>query len=167
MSEDGRDQSARSGMQIDIGQISAAGNVVIAGRDAYVTGSTRGDGSEKHIITMGGVEASAAEVQELRQLLQQMDEKIEASQLDGAAQEAARHNATTLKEQLSSQAKPNEHLLVQAAEALLNYGPDIAGAVVTVLTTPLAGQITAFAGKRAMELYRRLRTAGIDLSQET
>ncbi|MCB9452216.1 MAG: hypothetical protein H6672_12305 [Anaerolineaceae bacterium] len=166
MSEDHRDESSGTEMKIDIGQISAAGNVVIAGRDAYVTGSTHGDGSEKHILTVGGVEASAEEAQELRQLLHQIDEKIENAKLDPAAQDAARHNASTLKEQLSSQAKPNEHLLVQAAEALLNYGPDIAGAVVTVLTTPLAGQITAFAGKRAMELYRRLRTSGTGISQE-
>lgn len=159
MSDKNEDTAPGSGMKIEIGQISAAGHVVIAGRDAIVTGSTRGDGSEKHVLTMGGVEASAEEIQELRLRLSQIDQKIEAANLEPAVYDAARHNAATLKTQLESQSRPNEHLLVQATEALLEYGPDIAGAVVAAFTIPLAGKITAYAGKRALELYRRLRTS--------
>jgi hypothetical protein len=167
MSEDGQTQSPGTGMKIDIGQISAAGHVVISGGDAYVTGSTRGDGSEEHVVTVGGVKASAEEVQELHRLLQQLDQKIEGARLEPTAQDAAKFNAATLKEQLSSESRPNEHLLVQATEALLNYGPDIAGAVVATFTIPLAGKITALAGKRALELYRRLRASHTHTEQSS
>lgn len=159
MSDKNQDEPSGGGMKIDIGQVSAAGHVVISGRDAFVTGSTRGDGSEKHVFTMGGVEASAEEIQELRTLLSQIDQKIEAANLEPATYDAAKHNAATLKDQLASQSRPNEHILVQATEALLEYGPDIAGAVVAAFTIPLAGKITAYAGKRALQLYRRLRAS--------
>lgn len=157
MSDEKQEQSSGGGMKVDIGQISAAGHVVVAGRDAHVTGATRGDGNEKQVLTIGGVEASADEVQELRSLLQQLDQKIDAADLDVDAYDAAKRNATELKQQITSEKKPNEHLLVQATEGLLSFGPDIAGAVVAAFTTPLAGKITAFAGERALNLYRRLR----------
>lgn len=150
--------SPQGEMKIDIGQVSAAGHVVIAGRDAHVTGSTRGDGHESRIVVIGGVEASAEEAQELRQSLDKIDKAIETSNLDPNAQVAAQRNAAELKQQITSKNKPNEHLLVQAAEALFHFGPDIAGAVVSAFMTPLAGKIVALAGERALQFYRQLRT---------
>ncbi len=147
-------------MKVDIGQIAAAGHVVIAGRDAHVSGSTRGDGHENQTVIVGGVEASADEAQALRELLHQIDETIARAGLDASAQDAAQHNAAQLKQQITSPAKPNEHLLVQAAEALLRFGPEVTGAVVAAFTNPLIGKITAYAGERALAFYRKLREAG-------
>lgn len=156
MSED-KSKSSGGDMKIDIGQVSAAGHVVIAGRDAQVSGSTRGDGQESRVVIVGGVEASPQEAQELRQSLDKIDQAIETSNLDPNAQVAAQRNAAELKQQITSKEKPNEHLLVQAAEALFNFGPDIAGAVVSAFMTPLAGKIVALAGERALQFYKNLR----------
>jgi hypothetical protein len=139
-----------SGMKIDIGQVSAAGHVVIAGRDAHVSGSTRGDGNENQVVIIGGVEATPKEAQELRQSLDKIDKAIETANLEPAAQAAAQRNAVEFKQQITAQTKPNEHLLVQAAQALFDFGPDIAGAVVSAFMTPLAGKIVAVAGERAL-----------------
>lgn len=145
-------------MNIHIGSMSAAGHIVFAKRDAYVSGSTQGDGTEEQqVTTLGGVETSTEEAEELRSLLLQIERKIDTANLDPDAYDAAKRNAAELKQQITSQKKPNEHLLVQATEALLDFGPDIAGAVVAAFTTPLAGKITSFAGQRALNLYRRLR----------
>lgn len=157
MPDERSDKSSGGEMKIDIGHISAAGHVVIAGRDAHVAGSTRGDGSESQTVMIGGVETSTGEANDFRHLVQQIDQTIETAPLDPAAKDAAHYNATQFKQQMTSAGKPNEHLLVQATEALLRFGPDIAGAVVAAFTTPLAGKITAYAGERALEMYQRLR----------
>ncbi|NWG18037.1 MAG: hypothetical protein HXY41_15535 [Chloroflexi bacterium] len=158
---DEQDAAPPGGMKIDIGQISSAGHVVIAGRDANVSGSTRGDGSDNDVVIVGGVEATPEEAAQLRQSLDHLDQTIEAANLEPAAYTAAKRNAAELKGQFTSQSKPNEHLLVQAAEALYQFGPDIAGAIVAAFTTPLAGKIVAYAGERALRFYRRLR--GLDI----
>lgn len=158
MSGEDKSKSPQGDMKIDIGQVSAAGHVVIAGRDAQVSGSTRGDGHESQVIIVGGVEASPQEAQELRQSLDKIDQAIETSHLDPNAQVAAQRNAAELKQQITSKEKPNEHLLVQAAEALFHFGPDIAGAVVSAFMTPLAGKIVALAGERALQFYRQLKS---------
>lgn len=145
------------GMHIDIGHISAAGHVVIAGNDAIVSGNTRGDGTDHDMIVMGGVETTPQEAKALRESLDHLDQAIDSARLDPMAHAAAKQNATDFKAQMTSPTKPNEHLLVQAAQALYHFGPDIAGAVVAAFTTPLAGKIVAYAGARALRFYRELR----------
>lgn len=153
------DHRPEGGMQIDIGEVTAGGNVVIAGRDASVHSSTNGNSQEETTsIRIAGVEAEPEEAEALHAQLASIDEAIKKATLPPAQREAAEYNASALKQQMTSKSKANEHLLVQTTEALLTFGPDIAGAVVGAFTTPLAGKITSYAGERALELYNRLRT---------
>lgn len=151
------DKSNENGIKIDIGQISSAGHVVIAGRDAHVSGATGGDTVEENIVTIGGVEATPEEVKALNTSFDKIEKTIEQAPLDPNSFEAAKFHASTLRKEMGSEKKPNEHLLVQATEALLEFGPDIAGSVVAAFTTPIAGKIVAYAGERALKMYRKLR----------
>ncbi|MDZ4766953.1 MAG: hypothetical protein SGI73_20630 [Chloroflexota bacterium] len=166
MTTNERDNPSAGSMKIDIGQISSAGHVVIAGGNATVSGGTRGDGSDNDVVMVGGVEATQEEAIQLRKSLDTLDRTVENAKLEPAIYAAAKYNVATLKEQISSQAKPNEHLMVQAAEALYQFGPEIAGAVVAAFTTPLAGKIVAYAGERALSFYRKLVGASPETSME-
>jgi hypothetical protein len=142
---------------VHINSLSAAGHVTIAQGNVTIIGGTRGNSSDNDIITIGGVEATQEEVAQLHTSLDRIDHAIETAQLDASAQAAAQTNAATLRQQVTSPTPPNEYLLVQAAEALFHFGPDIAGAVVAAFTTPLVGKIVQLAGERALRFYRQLR----------
>ncbi|MBL8165202.1 MAG: hypothetical protein JNJ61_24685 [Anaerolineae bacterium] len=159
-----QDDLPNGGMKIDIGQITSAGHVVIAGRDAAVWGGAHRSDSRGSIMIAGGVETTPEELQQLRQSLEKLERVIEAQCSDSALLAAAKRNSADLAEQLVGSEKPNEHLLVQAASALYHYGADIAGAVVAAFTTPLAGKIVACAGYTALRFYRQLRGLSPDLS---
>jgi hypothetical protein len=152
------DEAPSPGSQhVHINSLSAAGHVTIAQGDVTIIGGTSGNSSDNDVITIGGVEATQEEVAQLHSSLDRIDQAIEAAQLDPPAQMAAQTNASTLREQITSPTPPNEYLLVQAAEALFHFGPDIAGAVVAAFTTPLVGKIVQVAGERALRFYRQLR----------
>jgi hypothetical protein len=151
------DDSSTGGMRLDIGQISSAGHVVIAGRDATVSGVTHGSGHRGSLFVAGGVEATAEELQQLRESLVRLEQIVEAHCSESALLTAAKRNCADLKEQMVGSEKPNEHLLVQSASALCQYGADIAGAVVAAFATPLAGKIVAYAGYKALRFYHQLR----------
>jgi hypothetical protein len=157
MPSQNKETPAPGSQHVHINSLSAAGHVTIAQGDVTIIGGTRGNSSDNDVITIGGVEATQEEVAQLHASLDRIDHAIEAAQLDTSAQTAAHINATTLREQVTSPNPPNEYLLVQAAEALFNFGPDIAGAVVAAFTTPLVGKIVQVAGERALRFYRQLR----------
>lgn len=138
--------------QVQINTINAAGNVFVVGRDAYVNDADQ----HNQTIIIGGVSTTREEAQQLNTAINHIEQAIDREQLDDAARDAARQNAQVLRTQLTSPKKPNEHLLVQAAEALYRFGPNIAGAVVAAFTTPLAGQIVADLGRRALDFYRSM-----------
>jgi hypothetical protein len=140
------------GMHFQIGNINADGNVVIAGGDVTISGDARGDTSQT--MNLGGVAATPESARQLKQALDHVDEVIQSEPIAPDVKAAAVVNAQTLRVEMTSPKKPNEHILVQAAESLYRFGPNIAGAVVAAFTTPLAGQIVASAGRRALEFYR-------------
>ncbi len=145
-------------MHVEIGHVSASGHVVVAGQDANVSGNTQGDSAQGNSVTVGGVETTTDQADELKQAIKQVEKAIdEEDTIDEGTKEAARHNAQVLRTQMTSPAKPNDHLLTQAAEQLYKYGPKIAGTIVSLFMTPLAGEIVNVAGTRALEFYRKLR----------
>ncbi len=159
MTNPNNEPTAPGSQHVHINSLSAAGHVTIAQGNVTIVGGTRGNSSDNDIITIGGVEATQEEVAQLHSALDRIDHAVEAAPLDRAAQTAAQTNAATLREQVTSPNPPNEYLLVQAAEALFHFGPDIAGAVVAAFTTPLVGKIVQAAGERALRFYRQLRSA--------
>ncbi len=160
------DRDAQPGVHITTGPIDAQGDVNIAGRDNVNVGATRGSAHETMTLTIGGVPGSQTELKELSTRLDTLDAQIKAAPLDPESREAAQHNAQQVRQQLTSEKKPNGHIVVQAAEALFDYGPDIAGAVLAAFTTPLAGRILSAAGSRALAFYRKLRGQNDDAPPE-
>lgn len=156
-----RSDRPANGMHIDVGHIAASGNVVFAGHNAIVRSDERRDTHhQSQHVTVGGIEASNEDFQSLRQALQAIDNTIDQVEIDEDARDAARQNAQVLKQQMTGQNKANEHLLLQATRALFEFGPAIAGAVITAFSNPLAGKIMEHAGRRALDFYKRIRVRG-------
>src|SRR5690606_21636476 len=132
------------------------GNLVFGGRDVSVTVSTGGDVAQANSITMtvGGVETTRAEYESMVASLRTVGEKIKTDEkLDPDEKAAAAHNLKTVEEQLTAQKKPNAHLLVQAARSLYDVSPAIAGAIISLFTEPLVGQIVVTVGGIAKNFY--------------
>lgn len=143
-------------MQIEIGSVSTHGHFVIAGQDANVSGSLSSDVSNTHVVKVGGVETSQEEFLKLEETLKQIEQAIEEEDISDDEKEAAIHNVRELKSQMTSPQKPNSYILAQAAERLYQHGPKLAGAIVRVFATPLAGSIVTIAGAKALQFYRSL-----------
>jgi len=153
-------------VHVDIGNLSSAGHVVISGGDAHVTGSTHGDGQDNQARVVGGVDTTEDEFVQLQQALSQLESSIDEANLEDDILIAAKHNAKSIKEQLTTTKKPNEHILKQASEALLKYGPRISGALVATFTTPLVGKIVSSMGERALEFYSGLHNGDSESDDE-
>lgn len=151
------DNNANRNMHLEIGSIHTRGHVVIANGNASVRGHTRDDDQETQIITVGGVQTTPEAYDSLKESLTKIDKAIEEADLPEEDAEAAKANAQNLKEQMTSESKPNGSLLVQASEQLIKYGPRIAGTIIGLFTNPLAGEIVELAGERAIKFYKELR----------
>jgi hypothetical protein len=153
-----QDQKSSGDVKIHVGSIQAGGSVGVGGRDVSITNSGSSTLSDNDVVTIGGVEATRQEVAELNASLDNVDRTIETArpQMDDSSYAAARYNATTFREQITAQSRPNEHILVQAGRALFELGPDIAGALVAAFTTPIVGKIVQVAGRRALDFYHEL-----------
>lgn len=154
----GRDGTDQSSMQIDVKHISAGGNVVFAGRDAHLSVNTGGDVDHNNTmtITVGGVETSQEMYDQLVLSLQQLEDAITNTSLDTETQEEAEFHREAVEKQLTSEKAPNGKILTHAARRLYKMSPAIAGAIVTVFSEPLVGQIVMAAGGLAQRFYEAL-----------
>jgi hypothetical protein len=151
MSDDAQQKRGSGGMNLQIGSI-IADNVNIAQGDINIHGGAHGDRTQT--LNLGGVTASPEDAQQLVRALDHVEEVIQSEPIPFEDKTEAISNAQQLRAEMTAPKKPNEDVLVRAAEALYRFGPNIAGAVVAAFTTPLAGQIAAAAGRRALEFYR-------------
>ena len=162
MSPDNFDDFQKNHMHIEIGSVNTHGHMVIAGRDAHVSGHTKDDDQSIQSIRVAGVDTTQLAFDNLKKSLSNVDKAISESDLPEEEAEAAIANAETLKAQMTSDKKPNQIILVQAANALYRYGPKIAGTIVALFTNPLAGEIVEVAGQKALDFYKKLRSENPD-----
>lgn len=146
------------GMQIDIGHLSATGNVVISGRDGSVYVNTGGnvDQQSNQTITVGGVETTREALEQMVTKLRAVDTAITESNLDDDTTEAALHDLKTLEEQLTGEKKPNPKILVRVARALYRLSPMLASAIFALFGEPLASQIMVGVGGLALQFVETL-----------
>lgn len=144
-------------VQVDVGQISASGHVVIAGGNATVSGDTHHEANVSQKIVVGGVTTTKQQYETLLKSIEQIEAAIRGSNLPDDQVEAAIQNAATLKTQLTSPQKPNVYLLAQAAQILTKFGKRVTTAVLATFANPLVGQILLTAGEKALEFYRNFR----------
>jgi hypothetical protein len=156
------DDLPANSMHIEIGSINSHGHTVIAGQNAYVSGHTKDDDKAIQTIHVAGVQTTPQAYASLKQSLSNVDQAIAESDLPEEDAEAAKANAESLKKQMTSGKKPNQVILVQAANALYRYGPKIAGTIVALFTNPLVGEIVEVAGEKALAFYRQLRSENPD-----
>jgi hypothetical protein len=162
MAPDTSDDFQSNRMHIEIGSINSHGHVVIAGRDAQVSGHTKDDDNAVQTIHVAGIQTTPQAFASLQQSLSKVDKAIAESDLSEEEAEAAKANAQSLKQQMTSERKPNQVILVQAAAALYKYGPKLAGTIVALFTNPLVGEIVEVAGEKALAFYRQLRSENPD-----
>lgn len=148
-------------MQIDVGHLSVTGHVVFAGRDGSVSVNTGGnvDQNTTHSLTVGGVETTRDQYDSVVSSIRNVEQTIETQPLDPNTREAAEHNLQTMEQQLTGTKRPNPKILAQAARALYRISPVLAGAVVSVFSEPLVGQIVMATGGTALQLYDALMKA--------
>ncbi|MEQ8674105.1 MAG: hypothetical protein RLP44_22340 [Aggregatilineales bacterium] len=151
-------------MNIDVGHLSVTGHVVFAGRDGSVSVNTGGDVAQTNNTTMtvGGVETTRADYDSMVASVRTVDQKIkEDTKLEPDEKAAAAYNLKVVEEQLTSEKPPNPHILVQAARSLYDVSPAIAGAVISLFTEPLVGQIVLTVGGIAKGFYDTVIKGGV------
>lgn len=148
-------------MNVDVGHLSVTGHVVFAGRDGQVNVNTGGDVEQTNTSSMviGGVETNRQDYDSLIVTLRRTHEILDAATIDTNEKEAGQQDLKNLEEQLTSAKKPNPYILVRAAKALYKLSPAIAGAIVSVFSEPLAGQIVTGIGGIAIQFYDALMQA--------
>lgn len=156
MNNDEKPNADSASMKIEIGSVSTQGHFVIASGDATVSGNPSSDISNTHVVKVGGVETDEDELAILKESIKHIEHVVEEEDISADEKEAMLHNVRDLKSQMTSPDKPNSYMLAQAAERLYQHGPKLAGAVVRMFATPLAGTIVTIAGTKALEFYRSL-----------
>jgi len=147
-------------MNIDVQHLSAGGNVVFSGRDSFISANAGGDFDSQNStrILVGGVNASQQEYEQLMTALQNVASAIEASKLDDETREEAQFHRATIQQQLTSKRPPNGKILVRAAKRLFKLSPLIAGALMSVFSESVVGQMLISVGGTAQQFYERLKT---------
>lgn len=155
---DNEKDSNSPGMRIDIGHLSATGNVVISGRDGSVYVNTGGnvDQQSQQVITVGGIETTQQELDKLMAKIRSVDDAIVGSDLDDDSKEAAELDLKILEEQLTASKKPNAKVVVKTARALYRLSPVLASAIFALFGEPLAAQIMAGVGGLAIQFLEAL-----------
>jgi hypothetical protein len=145
-------------MNIDVGHLSVTGHVVFAGRDGHVNVNTGGDVAQSNSTTMtiGGVETNREAYDSLISSIRNASQVLDVAAVDGDEKEAAQQDMKSVEEQLTSTQKPNPYILVRAAKSLYKLSPAIAGAIVSIFSEPLAGQIVTGIGGIAIQFYEAL-----------
>lgn len=145
----------RRDMHIEIDQLTATGHVVFAGRDGMVKVQTGGNvaQSTRQTISIGGIETTQQEYEQMLGELRRVEEAIKQTNLLPESKEAARHDLQTVKAQLTTPKKPNPHILVRAAKSLLRYSPALTAAALTLFDQPLVGAIVGSAGEVAASFH--------------
>ena len=161
MTNKSNSEDGQRGMNIDVGHLSVTGHVVFAGRDGSVSVNTGGnvDQNATTTITVGGVETTREEYDNVVSSIREVGQLIESEPLDPNDREAAEHNLQTMEQQLTGTKRPNPKILGQAARALYRVSPVLAGAVVSVFSEPLVGQIVMAAGGTILQLYDAMMKA--------
>jgi len=146
------------GMHVDIGHLSASGNVVISGRDGSVYVNTGGNVEHQttQTITVGGVETTREALEQMMTKIQSVQTAIVESNIDEETQEAAEYDLKTLQEQLTNSKKPNAKILVKAARGLYRISPMLASAVFALFNEPLASQIMMAVGGVATQFVEAI-----------
>jgi hypothetical protein len=145
-------------MNIDVGHLSVTGHVVFAGRDGQVNVNTGGDVAQTNTTTMtvGGVETNRQAYDSLVASIRSCQQIVETADIEPEQKEAAQQDMKNVEEQLTSAQKPNSYILVRAAKALYKLSPAIAGAIVSIFSEPLAGQIVTGIGGIAIQFFEAL-----------
>jgi hypothetical protein len=152
---------APGGMSINITTLSAGQNVQIVQGDATMHIHTGGNHEQSNInrITVGGVETTPQARDSMLQQIRAAEQIIQDAPIDPDTREEAQFNLATLETQLTQERKPNANIMVQAAKQLYRFSPAIAGAVISIFSEPLVGQIVMAAGETAMRFYEALMNA--------
>ncbi len=155
---DDNDDKAQSGMNIEFEQLSVTGHVVFAGRDGSVSVNTGGnvDQQTTQTITVGGIETTPEALEHLLAKIDEVNQVIEADDLDEETKEAAAHDLAVIEKQLTSSKKPNAKILVTAARTLYRISPVLASAVFALFGEPLASQIVVGVGGIAVQFFETL-----------
>ncbi|MDQ7026253.1 MAG: hypothetical protein Q9P44_11945 [Anaerolineae bacterium] len=140
-------------MKIDVGHLSVTGHVVFAGRDGQVNVNTGGDVAQSNTTTLsiGGVETNRQAYDSLIASIRSAQQILDEVEIDPDEKEAAQRDMNDVEEQLTASQKPNAYILRRAANALYKLSPAIAGAVVSIFSEPLVGQIVAGLGGLALQ----------------
>jgi hypothetical protein len=148
-------------MNIDVGHLSVTGHVVFAGRDGRVHVNTGGDVEQttSTSLTVGGVETDRQSYDSLITAIRSAHQIVDNAVTDPNEKEAAQQDLSSVEEQLTSTKQPNPYILVRAAKALYQISPAIAGAIVSIFSEPLAGQIVTGIGGIAIQFYEALMRA--------
>jgi phage-related protein len=167
MTDDNRKRNEQTDEEVsrvhfDIDYLSAAGNIVIAGRNGSLSVNTGGDVDQNSTVTMtvGGVQATQEQFDDLLRSVRNLENTIKNEISDPEENEVAQHNLKTMLEQLMGKKKPNGRILVQAARVLYKLSPAVAGAVLSVFSEPLVEKIITATGGIAMQFYQALMTRG-------
>lgn len=154
--------SNKGGMSINITTLTAGQNVLISQGDANLTMHTGGNLAQSNInrITVGGVETTPEARESMLKQIQAAVKVIEKAQLDPDTREEAEYNLKAIETQLTQERTPNQNILVKAAKQLYRFSPAIAGAVISIFSEPLVGQIVMAAGETAIRFYDQLMKVG-------
>ena len=155
-------QSGARDINIEIDHLSVTGHVVFAGRDGKVHVQTGGDVAQhtSHSVTVGGVETTPRELDLMLSGIRSLEDAIRKDSLAPQAREAALHDLGTVEKQLTTEKKPNPHILMRAAKSLLRFSPALTAAALTLFDQPLVGAILASAGEVAVSLHDSIRGPG-------
>ena len=159
---DKHDKEEASSVHFDIDYLSAAGNIVIAGRDGSLSVNTGGDVDQNSTVTLtvGGVQTTQEQFDDLLHSIRNLENTIKNEISDPEDNEVAQHNLKTMLEQLIGKKKPNGRILVQAARVLYKLSPAVAGAILSVFSEPLVEKIITATGGVAMQFYQALMSRG-------
>lgn len=147
---------------IESEQISVSGDFIVSGGNTVKTVYTGGnvDSKANMRVTVGGVETTRQQVDQMVTRIQAVQETIqtEASQghIDPNEQEVAEQSIATIQQQVTQERKLNPLIFTNAIKVLYHLSPAIAGTVVSLLSEPLIGQIMMMAGQVAINLVDSL-----------
>lgn len=116
------------------------------GRDSHHTAT----------ITVGGVQATPEQLDGFKARLQHLEAQIEEAAYCGEIDEERAAEARAVfdefTEEVTQPRRPRQRRLVTAGRVLLRFSPLIAGAMISVLSDPLMGEIAQQAGDAAVRL---------------
>lgn len=150
----------RDGLHLDFDNVTVNGNFGVAGRDVSISTTNYGDVAQRNqnTITVGGVETTEEDYQHLLARIAELEEKIEAEDVDEETKEAARHFIKNIKDMLLAKKRPNPKILIDSVKSLAKLGPFFAAGIATVFGEPLAEQIIQGLGGSTSSFFRVLRS---------